>query len=155
MAAGPNVGGGKRGGAAQTVGVLNLLTDLAFNLLIFFVVCASTEPEKGRPQVVPSTKEDKDKPPETKTQNVEIDIKPDYESANVLVNKEEITIANLAAVLKEKLAGKSTVEERIVIVRSDPESSYSKWIRVTALVERAGGIVRVQLEEVRKVEVKN
>ena len=53
MAAGPAIGGGgRRGGATQTVGVLNLLTDLAFNLLIFFVVCASTEPEKGRPQQV-------------------------------------------------------------------------------------------------------
>ena len=30
-----------------------LLTDLAFNLVIFFVVCASTDPQSGRKQDIP------------------------------------------------------------------------------------------------------
>ena len=36
-----------------------MLTDLAFNLLIFFVVCASTEPETGRKQNISGGSKDK------------------------------------------------------------------------------------------------
>ena len=35
-----------------------MLTDLAFNLVIFFVVCASTDPESGRKQEVPSSRKE-------------------------------------------------------------------------------------------------
>ncbi len=40
-----------------------LLTDLAFNLVIFFVVCASTDPESGRKQDIPSGEQGSAPPP--------------------------------------------------------------------------------------------
>src|SRR5205085_32311 len=68
MAAGPATGKG----AAHAAWVMNLLTDLSFNLLIFFVVCASSAQEqKGKPQQVPSTQSE-NKPSENKPQNVEV-----------------------------------------------------------------------------------
>ena len=102
MASGPAIGGGggRKVSASQTVGVLNLLTDLAFNLLIFFVVCASTEPEQGRPQQVPSASQDKANDP--KTQNVEVTMTRTKASVNGAEMKDD---AEMAAKLKEQASG--------------------------------------------------
>src|SRR5476649_2107439 len=97
MAAGP-VGGS---GGAMAAFVMNLLTDLAFNLLIFFVVCASIVPEKGRPQQMPSSS--KDKQTDQKALNVEVDIGRD----DVSVNKEKVPIGELKAKLQGLLANKT------------------------------------------------
>src|SRR3954451_21124544 len=81
-------GGGKRGSVPQTAAVLNLLTDLAFNLLIFFVVCASTEPEKGRAQQVPSST--KDAATEQATKNLEIAVT----RTTVAINGTDVPVAD-------------------------------------------------------------
>ncbi len=149
MAGGPMTGGGgRRGGATQTAGVLNLLTDLAFNLLIFFVVCASTEPEKGRSQQVPSSSQEKkaDQP----AQNIEVALT----RTTVSVNGAELPAGDLPAKLRELLANKSRPEDRIVVVRSTKDTPYSQWIRVTGQIEKAGGMITLQLEEEREVGVR-
>ncbi|MDB5306113.1 MAG: Biopolymer transport protein ExbD/TolR [Gemmataceae bacterium] len=145
MAAGPTGGSG----GAQTAWVLNLLTDLAFNLLIFFVVCASNEPDtKGRPQQVPSA--DKEKANEQKPQNIEVTIT----RTTVAVNKEEVPLAGLTANLQGKLAGKNKPEDRIVVVKSATDTPYSQWILVTGRIEQAGGVITLELEEEKEVRVK-
>ena len=148
MAGGPNVGGGgKRGSAAQTVGVLNLLTDLAFNLLIFFVVCASTEPEKGRPQQVPAASKE---PTADQKQNVEVKIT----RTTTLLNGDALLPDKFAESLTNLLAGKTRPEDRIVVVKSDGDTPYSQWVKVTGVIEKAGGIITLQLEEEKVVGVK-
>ncbi|OWK35639.1 hypothetical protein FRUB_08202 [Fimbriiglobus ruber] len=135
----------------QTAAVLNLLTDLAFNILIFFVVLASSEPEKGRPQKVPSA--NKDKATDNQPQNIEVTLT----RTTVAVNGTNVPVDDVAAKLKPLLAGKTKPEDRIVVVRVAPGSKdtpYQHWIRVTGQVERAGGVVTVQLEEEQTVGVK-
>ena len=148
MAGGPAIGGGggrRGGGAAQTVGVLNMLTDLAFNLLIFFVVCASAEPdkppEKGRPQEMPNS--DKSTSPAQQSQNAKVVIKSEL----VTVNEQDVPVAELRSKLQELLAGKTKPEDRVVVFSSHPTTPYSQWIKITGLIEQAGGIVVVQLED--------
>ncbi len=142
MAAGP-VGSG---GGAQTAWVLNLLTDLAFNLLIFFVVCASSaQDEKGRPQRMPSAS--KEKANEQKNKNIEVAIT----RTTVSVNGEDVPTAKLAAKLTELLVGKTKPEEKVVVVKSAKDTPYSHWIRVTGAIEQAGGEITLQLEEEREV----
>lgn len=149
MAGGPAVGGsGKRGVAVQTVGALNMLTDLAFNLLIFFVVCVSTDPEKGRPQQVPSAS--KENATEQKTQNVEVSMT----RTTVSVNGADVPVENLSAKLKELLVGKARPEDRIVVVRSAKDTPYSQWILITGKIERAGGVITLLLEEEKEVGVR-
>jgi len=147
MAGGPSVGGGKRGSLPQTAAMLNLLTDLAFNLLIFFVVCASSEPEKGRPQQVPSAS--KEKATEQKAKNVEVSLT----RTTVSVNGGDVPIGDLQAKLRTLLAGKARPEDRIVILRSAKDTPYRVWIRATALIEEAGGVVTLQLDEEKEVRV--
>lgn len=152
MAAGPATPtGGKKISAAQTVGVLNLLTDLAFNLLIFFVVLASTEPEKGRSQQVPSSSEDKTKAVDPKSQQTpEVRITRTTQT----LNQEEVTEEALQEKLTEMLKGKVSQEERIVIVASDPDTPYRRWIKVTGIIQNANGMITLQLEDEKRVEVK-
>jgi biopolymer transport protein ExbD len=148
MAGGAMAGGGKKGSVPQTAAVLNLLTDLAFNLLIFFVVCASTEPEKGRAQQVPSSS--KDAATEQQTKNIEVALT----RTTVAVNGADVPIADLHAKLRDLLAGKIRPEDRIVVIRSTKDTPYSRWIRVTGLIEKAGGVITLQLEEEQEVGVK-
>jgi biopolymer transport protein ExbD len=144
MAAGP-VGGS---GGAMAAWVMNLLTDLAFNLLIFFVVCASITPEKGRPQQMPSAS--KDKPNEQKSLNVEVEMG----RTTILVNKDEVPLSELKAKLKGLLANKTKPEERIVVVKSANDTPYRQWILVTGQIEQAGGVITLQLEDEKEVGVK-
>ena len=144
MAAGPAAGKG----AAHAAWVMNLLTDLAFNLLIFFVVCASTAPEKGRPQQMPSSS--KDKPNEQKNQNVEIAIG----RTTVSVNGEDVPMPELRKKLNGLLVNKAKPEDRIVIVKSAKDTPYGQWIRVTGQIELAGGVITLQLEEEKEVGVR-
>jgi biopolymer transport protein ExbD len=148
MAGAAMVGGGKRGSVPQTAAVLNLLTDLAFNLLIFFVVCASTEPEKGRAQQVPSST--KDAATEQATRNLEVAVT----RTTVAVNGTDVPLTDLQAKLQGLLAGKAKPEDRIVVVRSTKDTPYSQWIMVTGLIEKAGGLITLQLEEEKEVGVK-
>ncbi len=51
------------------------------------------------------------------------------------------------------LAGKTKPEERMVVVRAAGDTPFGHWIRVTALIEQAGGLVALQVEESRDVVV--
>jgi biopolymer transport protein ExbD len=144
MAAGPAGGSG----GAMAGWVMNLLTDLAFNLLIFFVVCASTAPEKGRPQNLPSSSQDK--LADQSKLNVEVAI----ERTEATVNGEKVPPTEIVNKLKGLLAAKAKPEDRIVVVKSAKDVPYSQWIRVTGAIEQAGGVITLQLEEEKEVVTK-
>lgn len=154
MAGGPVVsgsGGGnrRRAGSFSAAWVLNLLTDLGFNLLIFFVVIASNDPiNKGRPQQMPSA--NKEKTPEQKGQNVEVWLK----RQSVAVNGADVPLDDLAAKLRPMLAAKASPEEKVVVLKSDKDTPYDRWIQATGAIEKAGGVVALQLEEEKETVVK-
>jgi len=150
MAAGTAVASkGKRGSGVEVAWVLNLLTDLAFNLLIFFVVCASTETDtRGRAQKVPSAS--KDKLTEAKSQNIEVALT----RTTIKVNGADVPVAGLASKMTELLAGKAKPEDRIVVVKSEDDTPYGVWIKATGQIEAAGGVITLQLEEEKEVGVR-
>ncbi len=125
-----------------------LLTDLAFNLVIFFVVCASTDPESGRKQTIPRSSKDQSAQTQT-AKNPEVSLT----RTGVSINGEPTRQDDFLARLKPLLAGKSRPEDRIVVVKSAKDTPYQHWIRVTALVERAGGLIAIQVEEGREIAV--
>jgi hypothetical protein len=45
------------------------------------------------------------------------------------------------------LAGKDKAEDKVVMLKSRKDVSYERWIEYTGLIEKAGGIVTLQLEE--------
>ncbi len=121
--------------------------DIAFNLIVFFLVCASVQPDTGRRQSIPSseTVEEESK----QTENIEVTLT----RTAVLVNGDVTPTNRLLTRMKALLAGKSQPSDKVVVVKSEPDTPYNHWIFVTAVIEDAGGIVTLQIEEEREVQV--
>jgi biopolymer transport protein ExbD len=126
-----------------------MLTDIAFNLLIFFVVIASTAPEDGRKQNIPRSEANAKTTNQT-SQNIEVAIT----KGATTVNGAEVASSELMTRLKTMLSGKSRPEDRVVLVKSTPDTSYEHWIDITGVVEEAGGVVTLQMEENKTVNVR-
>lgn len=122
--------------------------DIAFNLIVFFLVCASVQPDTGRPQEIPRSEENQQK---EEVQNIEVAITGN--EAAVSINGDTVRTPELVPRLSTLLAGKSRPEEKVVIVKSKLDTSYSHWIDVTGMIEEAGGLVTIQREEEQTVQV--
>jgi biopolymer transport protein ExbD len=114
---------------------------------VFFLVCASTQPDTGRKQIIPRS-ESQAKQTE-QSQNLEVSV----DRNGVTVNTEKIPMTDFPSRIKRKLQGKSRPEDRIVVVKSSKDVPYHHWITVTGAIEEAGGIITLQLEEERQVQV--
>lgn len=119
--------------------------DIAFNLIVFFLVCASVQPENGRKQEIPRAD-----PKEEKSQQSE-NIEVALTRTTVAINGALVRQEKFQEQLKSLLAGKRNASERIVVVKSKPETPYEFWIQVTDLIEQSGGIITLLLEEEQTV----
>ncbi len=110
--------------------------DIAFN-----------QPDSGRSQTLPRSEE----VDEQDVKNIEVQI---TRSASIVrLNGDPLRTAELVSRLRTMLANKTREEDRVVVVKSSPDSQYQHWIRITGMIEEAGGIITIQTEEVREVRV--
>ena len=121
--------------------------DIAFNLIVFFLVCASVQPDSGRRQVLPRSEETEQK--QEKDKNIEVVVKRQV----ALVNGDPVQPDQFQARLAALLAGKPRPEDKVVVVKSDDDVPYHFWMTVTSQIEDAGGIITLQIEEEREVQV--
>lgn len=121
--------------------------DIAFNLIVFFLVCASTQPDSGRKQTMPRSEQTAQAQEEQ--QNLEVKLT----RTAVVVNGEVATGDQFDTLIANKLHGKPRPEDRIVVVKSDKDVPYLRWIDFTARIEDLGGTITLQLEEEREVQV--
>ena len=120
--------------------------DIAFNLIVFFLVCASVQPDSGRRQTLPrSEKQEKETP---QTEQVEVRLARTTAMINGNVTRERDFVPKLKAIL----ANKNRPGDKVVVVKSEQEVPYHHWIKYTSLIEDAGGIITVLREE--EVEVR-
>ena len=124
--------------------------DIAFNLIVFFLVCASVAPDAGRSQTIPKADE---KPP--KDSQKKDDLVVQLTRQTVTINGDVIRDKDFGKRIKSKLAGKPKPEDRIVVVKSSDDTPYARWIEITTQIEDHGGIVTLQIEEEREVTVPN
>jgi biopolymer transport protein ExbD len=125
--------------------------DIAFNLIVFFLVCASTQPDSGRKQDLPRS--EKSKVVEEKRENIELTL---TRSVNVVqVNGEPVKTPALPQHLRRLLAGKRRPEDKVIVVKSKPDVPYEHWIGITTLVQDLGASITIQREEERTVTVGN
>ena len=122
-------------------------SDIAFILIIFFLVCASVQPGTGREQTIPRSEEEENQ--SQKSNNIEVSISP----GAVVVDGEPIATHRLRRKLEGMLAGKQREEDRVVIVQSSPRTNYQHWVKVTSIIEKAGGIITLQLEKQETISV--
>ena len=121
--------------------------DIAFNLIVFFLVCASVQPDSGRRQTLPRSEKENEK--KTQTEQVEVHLK----RSTVIVNGDVVREGKFVPKLKALLAGKVRTEDKVVVVKSDDDVPYHHWIKYTTLIEEAGGIITVLREEEVEVRV--
>jgi biopolymer transport protein ExbD len=121
--------------------------DIAFNLIVFFLVCASVQPDAGRKQQIPKSESKQEKAQQS--ENIEVTLSRNYNV--VQVNGSPIAPNEFLPRLKSLLAGKTRQEDKIVIVKSSQDTPYHHWILITGQIEEAGGVITLQVEEERTV----
>ena len=122
-------------------------TDIAFILIIFFLVCAAVQPESGIAQVLPKTEEKTDKREQSK--NLEVSIT----RSSIVLNGSPLQLPEFSSRLTKALSEKKRDADRIVTVKSAPDTPYPLWIEVSQVIEKAGGILTLELETDRVINV--
>ena len=122
-------------------------SDIAFILIVFFLVCASVEPDKGRAQTLPRSEPEKEK--EKQSQTLEVELTRNA----VILNGNPMTPERFSESIALKLADKARDEDKIVAVKSRKEVAYSHWMDITGIIEDAGGVITLQLEDTQTVKV--
>lgn len=122
-------------------------SDIAFILIIFFLVCAAVQPETGLAQVLPKTEEKKEQRDQSK--NIEVSITP----TSIVLNGSPLQLPEFAQRLNVALKEKTREADRVVVVKSSPNTPYPVWIRVSQVIEQVGGILTLELESKRTITV--
>jgi len=121
--------------------------DIAFILIVFFLVCASVQPDQGRQQQLPRSEEQQEKKNQSKNPTVLI------KRGEVDINDQRVKKVDFLPKMAELLRGKEKPEDRVVVVKSAKDTPYYFWIEITGLIEQAGGVITLQLEEEREVVI--
>lgn len=121
--------------------------DIAFNLIVFFLLCASVQPDSGVPQSIPSSETVAEQ--QLSTENIEVQLTKNA----VAVNGDIVAVNELVGRLKTLLVGKKLPEQRVVVVKSRKDVPYRHWIAVTSRIQQAGGIITLQLEEEQRITI--
>ena len=119
--------------------------DIVFNLIIFFLVCVSVQPDRGRKQTIPKSESKEQK--QQQSENIQVALTRRTASINGTVVRMEKFRQRLSSLLKSKVRE----QDRVVIVKSKPDTPYLHWIQVTGWIEQVGGIVTLEIEEEQTV----
>ena len=122
-------------------------SDIAFILIIFFLVCAAVQPETGLSQVLPKTEEKEEKTEQSK--NIEVSITP----SSIVLNGSPLQLPEFTRRLQLALQKKTREADRIVVVKSASDTPYPTWIRVSQIIEQSGGILTLELETKKEITV--
>ena len=125
--------------------------DIAFNLIVFFLVCASVQPDRGKKQDLPRSEQTKQA--EQKNENIELALTSARAVAQL--NGEPVKLPELPQRLRRLLESKLRPEDKVVVVKSKPDVPYDHWITVTTLVQDLGASITIQREEERTITVGN
>ena len=121
--------------------------DIAFNLIVFFLVCASTAPDSGRKQVIPRSEAKQEK--SQQSENVEVSLT----RTTAAINGAPVKLPDFKPRLAVLLKSKTRPEDRIVVIKSTPDTPYDHWITVTGWIEEVGGVITLQMEEDKTVTI--
>jgi biopolymer transport protein ExbD len=123
--------------------------DIAFNLIVFFLVCASVQPDRGKKQDLPASEQTKQAL--EKMTNIELALS--RATTIVSLNGDPVKTTELPRRLSRLLAEKRRPEDKVVVVKSKPDVPYQHWIAITSLIQDLGGSITIQREEERTITV--
>jgi biopolymer transport protein ExbD len=123
-------------------------SDIAFTLIIFFLVCAAVQPETGMSQALPKTESKSEK--RDQSQNIEVSITP----TSIVLNGSPLQIAEFRKRITSELSKKNREADRVVVVKSAPDTPYPLWLNVSQAIDQAGGILTLELESEKTINVR-
>ncbi len=119
--------------------------DIAFLLIIFFILATSLMQPKGRRIDMPASSESQSK---EEKKNLTIDVQP---SAILFGRSEEnmgeVTEEELSLELSKLKLAEKKEEDRMVVVKTGKGVPYSQFFKVMTAVSRAGGMATLLQEE--------
>ena len=116
-------------------------SDIAFILIIFFLVCASVQPELGRSQEIPKSEEEPEK--EDQSENPEVELT----RTAIILHGDPVADATFAPRMASVIGRLERPEDKVVLLKSRKDVPYDRWISVTGIIEQAGGTITLQIEE--------
>lgn len=122
-------------------------SDIAFILIIFFLVCASVQPETGLAQTLPRTEEKEDRKQQSK--NLEVSITP----SSIVLNGSPLQLKEFRKRITAALRERKRTEDKVVVVKSEATTHYDHWIRVSQAIDQAGGTVTLELQSEQTITV--
>lgn len=123
-------------------------SDIAFTLIIFFLVSAGDHTETGMTQYLPKTEAKSEK--RDQSQNLEVSITP----TGIVLNGSPLQLPEFSQRIAAALQQKTREADRIVVVKSAPDTSYPTWVHVSQAIARAGGILTLELESESTINIK-
>ena len=118
--------------------------DIAFNLIVFFLVCVSVQPSTGRPQTIPKAETVEQ---QKQGENIEVMMTRNV----VMINGNVVADEEFDSLMQRQMQGKVRPEDKVVVVKSKTDVEYKHWIDITSRIEDVGGIITLQVEEEREV----
>lgn len=124
-------------------------SDIAFILIIFFLVCASVQPEDGQDQELPRA-EPKDESNQ-QSKNLEVSIT----ASTIVLNGSPLSDTDFDKRLRKELAERRREEDRVVVLKSAPQAApYTRWIAVSQTIQSAGGLLTLEVTEETNIQVR-
>ena len=120
---------------------LTSTADVAFLLLVFFLVAASNQRDTGAALDLPGTVKTA---PQDDARQLTLVVKQNLYQLNDQIVRGD---AEMAAELRKRLANRKAPADRVVLLVADKAVDYQRWTTAMAAVESAGGIPAPQIDE--------
>lgn len=109
------------------------MADIAFLLIIFFLVTTNFIKEKGMLMDLPNTDKDQ-QTAESKKKNVELFVS----AKRFTINGAEVPEEELLQRLNKELEAAQSESDRVVILRCDRDASYERFVLAEDILQRTG-----------------
>lgn len=116
--------------------------DIAFNLIVFFLICAAPKPEGGRVQEFPKRDEETKQTEEKK--NIEVLLTANQRT--VTLNERTYALAEFQRQLPQVIKSRPA-DGRVVFVKEEGNVPWEHYVRVSLFIQDAGGTPVLEIEE--------
>jgi biopolymer transport protein ExbD len=99
-------------------------------------------------QALPKAEEKSEERQQSK--NLEVSITP----TSIVLNGSPLQLPEFTRRIAAELKTKTREQDRIVVVKSAPETPYPAWIRVSRAIDSAGGILTLEVESEKTIQIK-
>jgi len=125
----------------REVGIpLDSFSDIAFLLIIFFILATSIQKMTGFRTELPAGQQSQVKQTE-KTPTVNIS------AGRVMLNEKTVSLEQLATELKAMELGSKEDEQRVVLLDSGPDVDYQLYFEVMAVITASDGVIGILTED--------